>query len=201
MVSLTEIAEQIGEGIDFLEADLRDLPARQRSLRAVFDRSWGLLPEPQKGVLQELSVFRGGFTRQAAQEVTGASLTDLMVLVNRSPLTRSVEGRYEVHELLRQYAAERLDQSPDAGEPAHQRHSCYYTGVLHRWWEHLKGPRQLTALAEMDVEIENARAALGMDGGKGEAGARWTGPGGTVLVLPMARALRCWSEGVRAGGR
>jgi predicted ATPase/DNA-binding SARP family transcriptional activator len=159
MLTPAEVAAEIERSLDFLETDLRDAPDRQRSLRAVFDHSWSLLPEGQQGVMQALSVFRGGFTREAAQEVAGASLRDLISLVNRSMLHRAPQGRYDVHELLRQYAAEKLDQAPDAGKEVRDRHCAYYAAVLQQWGEDLKGPRQMMALAEMDVEIDNARAA------------------------------------------
>jgi predicted ATPase/DNA-binding SARP family transcriptional activator len=154
-----EIAAEISRGLDFLETDLRDVPERQRSMRAVFDHSWKLLTEREKEVFQGLSVFRGGFTCDAAQKATDASLRDLMVLVHKSLLHRTARGRYGMHELLRGYAAEKLDGSPAAGDAARDRHSAYYVAALQRWEADLKGPRQQTALAEMDTEIENARAA------------------------------------------
>ena len=82
---------------------------RQRSIRAVFDHSWSLITARERAVIQALSVFRGGFTRQAAQQVTGISLRELMALANKSLLTASPEtGRYEVHELLRQFSADEV---------------------------------------------------------------------------------------------
>jgi hypothetical protein len=61
-------------------------------------------------------VFYGGFTREAALEVAGASLHDLVSLTNKSLLRLSSPGRYELHELLRQYGAERLDGVAEQGE-------------------------------------------------------------------------------------
>src|SRR5258708_26567468 len=108
MLELSEIASEIERSLDFLESDLRDLPERQRSLRAVFEYSWNLMSEDERDVFMRLSVFRGGFTREAAQEVSGASLKTLMTLLNKSLLRRDPSGRYDVHELLRQYAEARL---------------------------------------------------------------------------------------------
>jgi predicted ATPase/DNA-binding SARP family transcriptional activator len=159
MLPSAEIADRIGEGIDFLESDWRDVPERHRSIRAVFDHSWCLLGDREAEVFQALSVFSGGFTGQAAQHVAGATLGDLRALVNRSLLHRSSAGRYDLHELLRQYAAEKLAGSPAAADAARDRHSAYYAAALQRWGEDLKGSRQLAAVAEMDVEIDNARAA------------------------------------------
>jgi predicted ATPase/class 3 adenylate cyclase len=163
-----EIAVEIGQGIDLLETDLRDVPERQRSVRAVFDYTWNLLTGREREVFQQLSAFRGGFTREAAQHVAGASLRELMALTDKSLLHRAPTGRYEVHGLPLRYAEEKLDQEPAAGDAARDRHCAYYTAALQRWEADLKGPRQRAALGEMDVEIENARAAWEWAAGEGQ---------------------------------
>ena len=84
------------------------MPERQRSLRAAFNYAWRLLPEQERTAFQNLSTFRGGFTGQAAEAVAGAARRDLQGLVNKSLLALSADGRYDVHELLRQFAAEKL---------------------------------------------------------------------------------------------
>lgn len=108
MLAPDEIAAQIERDLGFLEAGWRDVPARQRSMRAVLAHSWGLLSDRERAVMGALAVFRGGFEWEAAQEVAGASLRDLKALVDRSLLHAAAGGRYEVHELLRQFAAEKL---------------------------------------------------------------------------------------------
>lgn len=158
MLTPTEIAAEVGQSLDFLETDLRDLPERQRSFRAVFDHSWRLLAEREREVFQALSVFRGGFTREAAQKVTRASLRELMGLVNKSLVQRTSEGRYEVHELLRQYAAEKLEKSGKANA-ACEAHSAYYAEFLHQRRADLEGQRQLAALDEIEADFENVRIA------------------------------------------
>jgi len=113
-------------------------------------------------VLEALSVFRGGCTREAAQAVAGASLRDLTSLVDRSLLHRgAAEGgaRFEMHELLRQYATEKLDRGPEVAKAVRDRHCATYCSALQRWETELKGPRQRAAMAEMEAEIDNARAA------------------------------------------
>jgi predicted ATPase/DNA-binding SARP family transcriptional activator len=154
-----EIAAEIGRGLDFLETDARDFPARLRSMRAVFDQSWRLLSQKEREIMQALSVFRGGFTREAARVVTGATLRDLRGLANKSLLGRSADGRYDVHELLRQYAEEKLGQTRGAADATRNRHCGYYCAALRGWAEDLKGARCEVALAELDREIDNARAA------------------------------------------
>jgi predicted ATPase/DNA-binding SARP family transcriptional activator len=154
-----EIAAQLGESLDFLAADVRDLPERQRSMRAVFDHSWILLSDDERHVMRALSVFRGTFTRDAAQEVTGASPRTLLALLETSLLDRSATARYEVHELLRQYAAEKLGSVPGASETVRDRHSAYYATALHEWGQELRGARQQAALEEIDTDVRNVVAA------------------------------------------
>jgi predicted ATPase/DNA-binding SARP family transcriptional activator len=154
-----EIAIEINRNLDFLETSQRDLPPRQRSIRAVFDHSWILLSDQEREVFQQMSVFRGGFTRQAAQTVIGVSLRELIALVNKSLLQRTSSGRYVMHELLRQYAENKLDESPSAGKSVRDRHSSYYAAFVKHCEDELKGPRQQEALLKMDLEINNAETA------------------------------------------
>jgi predicted ATPase/DNA-binding SARP family transcriptional activator len=153
-----QLAGEVGHSLDFLEGDWLDLPTRQRSLRAVFGHSWTLLGEHERQVLETLSVFRGGFTRGAAQAVAGASLRGLRRLVDQSLVHHTPSSRYELHELLRQYAAEKL-QAGGRADDAAGAHSVYYAAALQQWGGDLKGAKQQDALAEMEVEIENARVA------------------------------------------
>ena len=158
MLTLQEIAAQVTQDLDFLESDLRDLPERQRSMRAVFDYSWNLLDEREQAVFAALSVFRGGFTREAAQTVTGTGLRQLMALTNKSLIHRTPEGRYEVHELLRQYAEEELARS-GYEDGIRDRHCAYYASVLQNWAQALKGNQRMVAIPALEADIENARAA------------------------------------------
>jgi tetratricopeptide (TPR) repeat protein len=135
------------------------VPERQRSIRAVFDGSWNLLTELEREVFQALSVFAGGFTRAAAQQVSGASLYELRSLAEKSLLQVTPSGRYQLHELLRQYAAEKLDAWPDAATGARDRHCAYYTAALQRWEVDLTSARQPMASVEMETEIGNVSAA------------------------------------------
>lgn len=164
VLSIAEIADQIAtrlpeHSLDLLHTGLRDVPARQRSMRAVLDHSWAQLTAREREVIQGLSVFRGGFAREAARQITGVSLPELRALINKSLLHFQSSGRYHIHELVRQYAAERLTQSPVALGKTCNLHCTWYMTALQRWATDIKGPRQQDVLAEMDAEIENARAA------------------------------------------
>ena len=121
---------EIEKGLDILTADLADLPARQRSMRAVFERSWQRLQPEEQRVLARLTVFRGGFSREAAQKVANANLRVLLSLVNKSLLQRKPDNdRYAMHELLRQYAAEQLDLLGE-GESTRLRHCRYFAQLV-----------------------------------------------------------------------
>jgi predicted ATPase/DNA-binding SARP family transcriptional activator len=170
MLSLQEIATEVERSLDFLATDLRDVPERQRSIRAVFEQSWHLLTNRERDVFQGLSVFQGGFTRQAAQQVTGAELHELRSLVNKSLVQPTSASRYEMHELLRQYAAAKLDRIATTWHATRDRHSNYYTSLLQQLEADLKGTRQhpgpatdgrgaAQAVAQIDLEIDNMRAA------------------------------------------
>ncbi len=154
-----EIAREIERGYDFLATTQRDASERQRSLRAVFERSWQLLDPAARQVFSRLSVFRGGFTREAAERVAGASLARLSALVDKSLLRRNASSRYEMHELLRQYAAEKLRQIPDEQMEARRRHGRYYADHLQHRQKRLKEQDPKKALSEIRPEIENLRAA------------------------------------------
>ena len=155
VLSLAEISAEIARSLDFLETEQHNVPIRQRSIHAVFDYSWNLLSGDEQTVFARLSYFRGGFTREAAQAVTGATLRTLAALVNKSMLRRNADtGRYEIHELLRQYAAQKLQESGDS-EAVQQAHSRYYADQMEGYWLDLKGRNQGAALAAIDAEFSN----------------------------------------------
>ncbi len=152
------IAEQIRGSLDFLASDLRDVPQRHRSMRAVFDHSWGLLTAQEQQVFQHFSAFRGGCTLAAAMQITGAALPQLASLVEKSLLTVDSAGRYQVHELLRQYADERLAAAGEM-EAVASAHSAYYLRLLAEHEDALHGHHQTETLDEIAPDFENVRAA------------------------------------------
>lgn len=162
-LALTEIAREIEAHSDFLATDWADVPVRQRSMRAVFTWSWELLDEQDQQTFSRLSIFRGGFTREAATAIIGAPLRSLINLVNKSLLyvsyTQTTAARYQVHELLRQFGAEQLATLPDECTAVEARHSTYYlTWLAAREWQLARHePRQ--AATEIQQELDNIRSA------------------------------------------
>jgi ATP/maltotriose-dependent transcriptional regulator MalT len=153
------IAAEIQRNIDFLTTGLRNIPDRQRSIRAVFDHSWKLLTEAERRVFRRLSVFQDGFRREAAKRVAGASLSTLSALVDKSLLRSGPDDRYQIHELLRQYAAEQLVLSPEDGAGVYDWHCAYYANFLFERWEDMSGGLQLESVVEIETDLENIRAA------------------------------------------
>jgi predicted ATPase/class 3 adenylate cyclase len=160
VLTVGEIAEEIAENFDFLETDMANMPERQRSVRAAFDYSWRLLSQPERELFSALSVFRGGFTRQAAQAVAGASLRQLANLANKSFLNTSPEtGRYFVHELLRQYGEEALREDEARYETVKSAHDGYFAAFMEQAWHRITHDEQREALLEIEADVENVRTA------------------------------------------
>lgn len=170
ILTFQEIADEIAQSLDFLKTEMRDIPVRQRSVQAVFESSWKRLSPDEQQAFMKLTVFRGGFTRQAAQAVAGANLQTLRKLVNKSFVSHNQHERYDIHELLRQYGARQQETMGDV-EQARDRHSNYYLDVLHRQHAELIGRNQLKILNEIEADLENIRSAWNwaVRQGKGEA--------------------------------
>jgi predicted ATPase len=106
------------------------LTSRHHSVRVVFDYAWNLLTSGEQCILAILSLFRGGFCRAAGQAVTNATLRELMSLTNKSLLQRTPAGRYQIHEQMRQYAAEKLHTTPCEAQAGYDAHAAYYAAFL-----------------------------------------------------------------------
>jgi predicted ATPase len=156
-LSCREIASEIERSLGFLQSDTRDLQARHRSVQAVFESTWRMLSPVEQAVFPRLSVFRGGFTRQAAGQVAGADLRTLTALVDQCLVTHRPSGRYELHELLRQFAAEKLGK--DAQEEEHTRtaHSHFYLEFIQSLDP--MGSAMADDLARAKADADNLRAA------------------------------------------
>ncbi len=169
VLSSEEILAEIERTLDFLSTSLRNVPERHRSVRAVFEESWRLLGEEERAAFARLSVFRGSFGREAAERVAGASLPLLATLLDKSLLKSLPESRYLVHELLRQFALEKLADSPEDVTRAQNAHCSYYCEFLHSRTQDLLGGRQREAASKIEAELDNIRAAWQWAVDRGEA--------------------------------
>ena len=154
-----QIAARITNNLDILTTPLRNMPERHRSLRAVFQQSWSLLSADEQAVLRRLSFFHGGFDEAAAAEVAGATLPVLAGLADKSLLRMNATGRYDVHELLRQYAGEQLAEAGEISTTT-QRYLAYFLQVAEAGEAHASGREQVLWYDRQEVEMDNLRAAL-----------------------------------------
>jgi predicted ATPase len=160
MLPVSEIATEIAKNLDFLETDISDVPDRHRSLRAAFDYSWALLSPEERKTFLALSVFRGGFSREAAQAVAGGSLGGLSILVKKSLVTASPETRrYALHELLRQYAEAELRQDPDFNTHVSEAHAAFYAALMEASFTLFTQSDQPGALRIIEQDLDNVRSA------------------------------------------
>lgn len=159
VLSTAEIVKEIQHGLDILAAEGSDLPERLRSIRVVFDYAWSMMTQAEQQVFMKLAVFRGGFRREAGQTVANAGLQHLRSLTTKGLIARDADlGRYHIHELLRQYAAERLHQSGQYHQTRHT-HTRYYLSYLAGQAPNLKGASQLATLKLIEFDFENIREA------------------------------------------
>jgi predicted ATPase/DNA-binding SARP family transcriptional activator len=187
----TDIAQEIERNLQFLTSSLHDVPARHRSMQAVFDHSWGLLTEAERRALSKLSVFRGGFTHEAAEQVAGASSQMLAALVDKSLLQHTGRGRYDMHQLVRQYAHAQLRASGEV-ERTRTDHLLFFLALVEG--EGVQS-EYLEAFDQLEADHDNVRATL-------EWGQSHGGPAPQGTGARLAGALgrfwyvrRYWSEG------
>jgi predicted ATPase/DNA-binding SARP family transcriptional activator len=165
-LSLPAIAGELGQSLNLLETEWRDVPARHRSMRAALEASWSRLSGEEQEVFRRLSVFQGGFTRPAAGEVCAPEIGPpalrriLGALVAKSFLSfETTADRYHIHELLRQFAAEKLTVSAELETDVLDRHSLYFCTFLQERSEDWYTAHQMAALDAVKPEAENIRRA------------------------------------------
>lgn len=153
------IAAEIQRDLEFLSTRLRNIPERHRSIQAIFDQTWNQLAPQEQDAFKKLSVFRGGFRREAAAVVAQASPRILAALVEKCLLRVAENGRYYLHELLRQYAAEQLESNQAQVQQAQQAHAAYYVNYLQMRLPNITGHHQLETISEVRAELDNIRVA------------------------------------------
>jgi predicted ATPase/class 3 adenylate cyclase len=160
VLSPEEIVNEIRRNLEFLASSRRDLEEKHHSMHAAFDYSWKLLSEKERKAFRRLSVFRGGFQRDAAEVVADVNLKMLSDLVNKSLVKRVAEGRYEIHELLRQYANEKLAGDPEEFDKCRKLHVRFYVEFLDERKDELMGENLQEVREEIRGEMENVRSAV-----------------------------------------
>jgi Predicted ATPase len=187
-----QMLAQLNHRFDLLVSRRADIPERHRSLRAVVENSFLLLPEDAQRFFVRLSVFRGGWTLGASAAVCldadgtagaeadgggPATLTALRLIteLRERSLVAADEGtgdamgdagapdaqpamRYRMLETLREFAAQQRTIAVD--EETRRRHARYFLGVAEAAERAINGPSQALALATLNAEVDNLRAAL-----------------------------------------
>ncbi len=176
-MSCEAIAAEIAGNLSFLASRLRNVPERHRSMRATFEQSWQRLSVDERCVFRRLAVFRGGFTHAAAAMIV-AGLGDVMlegegcaletaelyailaVLVDKSLLRVAANGRYQIHELLRQFAESYLCVNPAEADWVYAQHTRFVRELVERAEVELRGPQQQDWLEQLTSEHDNLQAVL-----------------------------------------
>ncbi len=174
LLSLDEIATEIAESIQRLSAaPLSGESGPSRHLEAVFEWSWSLMSEQERQSFANLTVFRNGFTREAATEVADADLSALAALLDKSLLYRREGSRYYIHEVLRQYAQDRLEDEASQ----RRQHLSFFGNLAEKAEPLLQSSEQTIWLNRLQQEQDNFRAAMAwaLDGNDTEQGARLAG--------------------------
>jgi len=159
-LSPREIAAEIQHNMNLLATRYRDVASRHRSLDAVFEQSWALLADSDRETFKRLSIFPGGFSRDAADNVAGVDLASLDILIDKSLARRRGENWYDIHELLRQFGEARLEENPAEHQTVLTQCSTYYVDFLDRQTKNFGELGDAVQLIQLSQEISNIRRAL-----------------------------------------
>jgi len=170
-LSVEAIATRLGDRFRLLVTGDRTVLPRQRTLRALIDWSYDLLPIDEQRLFQRLAIFAGGWTLEASETVGAAAAAEQMDVIDR--LSHLVEkslvamdpdgARYRMLDTVRQYALERLTESGQE-DSVRDRHLGFYLALVEKAGPELRGPNQATWLMRLDTERENVLSALGWSG-------------------------------------
>ncbi len=178
----------------------RDVPERQRTMRSTLDWSHDLLSEREKALFRRLSVFSGGLTLEAAEEVCASEgvveadeVLELLGRLAEQSLVivmqdRRLQTRYGMLEPVRQYAREKLDEGGEA-EEVRLRHASFYLALAEEAEPRIKGQDQVEWLDRLEADNDNFRAAIGrsLEAGDALTAARF---GWALAVYWVMRARR-----------
>jgi predicted ATPase len=193
VLSCTEIATALAAGADVgaagvnvgaagADAPVRGLPERQRRVCDILDAAWAALPPPEQAVLRWLPLFHGGFTREAARVVVGASPQHLLTLLDHLLLSGEGGARYTVPEAVSRYVRQQQAGRPEEHARMVARHAAYYADYVQARGAALRHVRQ--AVAELEAERANIQAAW-----------EWAAAAGQVNLLDRLRpALRLFAH-------
>jgi predicted ATPase/DNA-binding SARP family transcriptional activator len=163
ILQVGEILQQLEKSFQVLANQSRTSSPRHQTLQASMDWSWGLLDERERGFLQQLSIFAGGWTLEAAQAVCDGDVLELTsALVKKSLIVvqQTRRGtRYRFHEIVREYALQKLIEAGNKNT-LHTWHLGYFLGLSERAEQELRGPTLVDWMEHLNDERNNLRVAL-----------------------------------------
>jgi predicted ATPase/transcriptional regulator with XRE-family HTH domain len=177
LLSPTTLLARLDQALPLLTGGARDLPERQRTMRAAVEWSYQLLDEPQRQLFYRLAVFRGGWDLDAAEALGGNTYVEEMLdllerLVEQSLVVAEPgieqDRRYRMLVPIREYAEERLAES-GAEAAARRAHAAWYLALAQQAGREMWGEHHGRWPSQLDVEYDNVRAALSWAAGVGEA--------------------------------
>ena len=192
VLSPEALLERLVQRLPLLAGGSRSAPERQRTLRATIAWSHDLLTPAEQDLFARLAVFTGGCTLEAAEAICGADIDAIASLVDKS-LLRRTNDRYWMLETIREFAAERLDELPDAPR-LRDRHAAWYIELGERAHPELRAREARTWLERLDAEHANLRAALEhlLESGNADGALRLSG-----AIWPYWQTRGHWTEGRR----
>ncbi|MCU0612051.1 MAG: tetratricopeptide repeat protein [Candidatus Eisenbacteria bacterium] len=158
-LGLVAVAEHLESGPFAVDHRLRDVPERHRSLGAVLDYSYSLLTPAEQKALRALSIFKGGFTVEAAREVAGVMLETLAALMDKSLVKQTAQDRFELHELTRHYAGRLLEETGADAIGISDNLMRYYANFVSALGAMMMGSESQSVRDRITTEIDNIRAA------------------------------------------
>ncbi len=163
--SLTRVMEckriwmGIRENIQILKSPYLNQANKHRSMNAVFNQTLALCRDEERETFLKLTLFKEGFTEEAALFVASASISTLLVLVDKSMIFLATNGSYRIHDLLRQFGKEELYENQDLTVATQRLHAEYFGKFLTKRARDVEGPKQRAVLRTIEKEIKNIYSA------------------------------------------
>lgn len=194
VLSLPEILAEVRQNVELLTSEWADIPERHRNLQATFDYSWGLLDTNQQQALLRLAIFPSSFSYESARVVASVSLNVLSGLAARALVKRNAAGRYQLHELIRQFALLKLRQMPAEHQTVMDAFIKHINQALVRHYDGLAGERVVETKASIVQEIDSVRAAFALALESGQAQLLYE----ALPTLHLFYDYQSWTEEGRA---
>ena len=199
-MSINQLANRLDDRFRLLTSGSRTALPRHRTLRAVVDWSWELLTDAEQMVLSRLSVFSGGASLEAAEQVCAGDgveqeqvLDLLTALAEKSLLLPEGDSapRYRMLGTINEYARDRLAEAGESDRARHA-HLAYFTGLAESAEPHLRRAEQLEWLATLEADHDNLGSAM--------RGALAAGEAQGAMRLAAAAGHYWWLSGHRGEG-